>query len=68
MDGSRSRYVQRWLQYVSHDRVQEYEQRGWCVTDGLVNTHHGEYATLMSWPHRTPPPGADDGTAVGGAG
>ena len=37
----------KWLKYVQHHRVAEYEAAGWVVVDDFKDIHHGEYAVLM---------------------
>jgi hypothetical protein len=44
------------VRYVSNDEVEQFRAQGWEWTSALVDTHHGEYATLMVWPHDTDPP------------
>jgi hypothetical protein len=42
--------------YVPHEDVPRYLEIGWEWTSALVDTHHGEHATFMVWPHETDPP------------
>jgi hypothetical protein len=44
------------VRYVSNDEVERFRAQGWEWTSALVDTHHGEHATLMVWPHDTDPP------------
>lgn len=44
------------VRYVVNDEVEQYQAQGWEWTSALVDTHHGEHATLMVWPHDTDPP------------
>jgi len=39
----------RWFRYVRHDRVAEFEQRGWVVVDNLEGSPHAAHAVLMGW-------------------
>ena len=43
-------------QMVAHEDVPRFLERGWEWTSALVDTHHGERAALMVWPHETEPP------------
>ena len=45
-----------WYRYVAHDEVAAYEARGWTASTALLDTHHGEHATLVCWEHETEPP------------
>jgi hypothetical protein len=45
-----------YTQLVEHDAVSRYIALGWERSNGLVDTHHGDRATLMVWPHNTEPP------------
>jgi hypothetical protein len=42
--------------YVEHENVERFMALGWEWTSALVDTHHGEHAALMVWPHDTEPP------------
>jgi hypothetical protein len=44
------------VRYVSHEDCERFERQGWEWTSALVDTHHGEHAVLMVWPHDTEPP------------
>lgn len=44
-EGSSWKYVR----YVRHALVSEYEAKGWVVSDDLAGTHHGFYGTIMSY-------------------
>ena len=44
------------VRFVRNDEVQEYEKLGWEWTSALVDTHHGQYSSLMIWPYETEPP------------
>jgi hypothetical protein len=35
------------LHYVPHDRVLEFERRGWRVVSDLGRSHHGVWSVLM---------------------
>ena len=43
------------VRFVRHEDVEGYEKQGWEWTSALVDTHHGEHAVLMIWPHDTEP-------------
>lgn len=45
-----------WYRYVPHAEVEAYEARGWTASTALLDTHHGEHATLVCWEHDTEPP------------
>lgn len=45
-----------WTQLVEHERVPRFVELGWEPSTALLDTHHGERATLMVWPHETEPP------------
>ena len=38
-----------WLRYVPHGRIVEFLAKGWCISDELHGTNHGDYAVLMVW-------------------
>jgi hypothetical protein len=42
--------------YVKHEDVDRFAADGWEWTSALVDTHHGEHAVLMVWPHDSDPP------------
>ena len=44
------------LRYVRPDDVERLMAQGWEWTSALQDTHHGDYACLMVWPHETEPP------------
>ena len=46
--------------YVTHECVDDFKKQGWEKTDALLDTHHGEYAVLMVWPHKSEPPNEKD--------
>jgi hypothetical protein len=52
---AQSRY-QHFYRYVQHEDVPHFEKQGWEWTSALVDTHHGEHAALMIWPHESEPP------------
>jgi hypothetical protein len=45
-----------WYRYVPHEDVAAYEAKGWTASTALLDTHHGEHATLVCWEHETEPP------------
>jgi hypothetical protein len=44
-----------YYRYIPHEDVAAYEARGWEASTALLNTHHGEHATLMCWEREEPP-------------
>jgi hypothetical protein len=44
------------VRFVTHDKVEAAEALGYEWTSALTDTHHGEHAVLMVWPHDTEPP------------
>lgn len=55
MQQTKMRYAHTY-RYVRHEDVPAYEAKGWEWTSALVDTHHGEHAALMCWPHETEAP------------
>jgi hypothetical protein len=45
-----------WYKFVPHAEVASYEARRWTASTALLDTHHGEHATLMVWEHDGEPP------------
>ena len=43
------RCMPHFFKYVRHDDVDLYLALGWCPSDALAGTHHGEWAVLMLW-------------------
>ena len=41
--------------FVVHHAAPGYIELGWVNHRSLENTHHGQHATLLEWPHETPP-------------
>jgi len=39
------------FRFVRHENAQSYLDLGWIVHDGLRGTHHGQYSTIIEWPH-----------------
>ena len=46
-DGGGNKGRIKWLKYVQHHRIAEYEADGWVVVDRMEDIHHGDYAVLM---------------------
>ena len=47
MAESSKRFIRTGLfRYVTHERIAEYERRGWLVVDDL-GEHHGRWSVLM---------------------
>jgi hypothetical protein len=44
-EGSSWKYVR----YVRHALVAEYEAKGWVVSDSMIGTHHHAYSCLMEF-------------------
>jgi hypothetical protein len=44
-----------YYRYIPHEDVAAYEAKGWEASTALLNTHHGEHATLMCWEREGPP-------------
>jgi hypothetical protein len=44
------------VRFVTHEKVAAAEALGYEWTSALTDTHHGEHAVLMVWPHDTEPP------------
>ena len=44
------------VRFIVHEKVEAAEALGYEWTSALDDTHHGEYARLMVWPHDTEPP------------
>jgi hypothetical protein len=45
-----------WYKFVPHAEVASYEARRWTASTALLDTHHGDHATLMVWEHDGEPP------------
>jgi hypothetical protein len=45
-----------WYKFVPHSEVAAYEARRWTASTALLDTHHGDHATLMVWEHDGEPP------------
>jgi hypothetical protein len=45
-----------WYKFVPHSEVAAYEARNWTASTALLDTHHGDHATLMVWEHDGEPP------------
>lgn len=43
------------FRFVRHADTQSYLDLGWIAHDGLKGTHHGQYSTIIEWPHSEPP-------------
>jgi len=41
--------VIKWLKYVTHSDLKQWEELGWEATGALIETHHGVYSDLMIW-------------------
>jgi hypothetical protein len=48
--------LQTWCKYVPHEDVAAHLALGWEESSALVDTHHGEHATLCVWEHEGDPP------------
>jgi hypothetical protein len=44
------------VRFVVHEKVEAAEALGYEWTSALKDTHHGDYAVMMVWPHDTEPP------------
>jgi hypothetical protein len=44
------------VRFVTHEKVEAAVALGYEWTSALTDTHHGEHAVLMIWPHDTDPP------------
>lgn len=44
------------VQYVPHERVEEFRSKGWVAEDGDVPCHHNRWSRLMVWRGEGEPP------------
>lgn len=44
------------FRFVRHHEAQAYLELGWIAHSGLKGTHHGQYSTIIEWPHHDRPP------------
>jgi hypothetical protein len=40
----------RTFQLVPHDKIPEFKEKGWTITDDLADCHHGNHSVLMAAP------------------
>jgi hypothetical protein len=45
-----------WYRYVPHEDVAKFEALGWTASTALLQTHHGDHATLCVWERDGDPP------------